>query len=220
MILPTAYQEERELHYLHELEHNLINALIITSHSLPVAEIRKYSRFGSIVFCEEITDPLISCVTNNRLMILKQLFRQLKSKGKTKIGLLFVRRPELSKTTREALTAYQQVFHQQQNPALVIYDCHSSADGCAAYSKLINAIPDIQVIISESDTTATGVYQASLEHQPQPIVIGQGNQLASQILNFTSIDQHLEQMGKAAVELALHQKNSNREQIKFNILWR
>lgn len=220
VILPTSYQAAREEGYLQELEHRLINSLIITSHSLPTEQIIKYQRFGPVIFCENISYPNTNWVGNNRVATLKELFATLQARGLNQLGFLFIRQPGISKSTTEILKAYTEVYQQPVAPEAIVYNCHTVNDGQAACAKLIKANPNLEAVITESDITATGVYQESQREKVSLTIIGQGNHLASQLLHFSSIDQHLDRVGKKAIQLALHPGNSKHEQVNFDIIWR
>ncbi|MEE6647343.1 hypothetical protein PS395_05705 [Limosilactobacillus pontis] len=59
-------------------------------------------------------------------------------------------------------------------------------------TELLATTPNLQVILTESDISAAGARQVA---GPKVVVIGQGNQLLSQLLGFPSIDQHLDTIG-------------------------
>lgn len=86
VILPTNYQQGREINYLQELAHNLFDSLIITSHSLSNKEIAKYGKFGRIVFCEQTDINNASYVTNNRQQTYQRMFKKLTKWNLHKIG--------------------------------------------------------------------------------------------------------------------------------------
>lgn len=217
VILPTAYDPQKEKEYLQELEHNLLNSLIISSHALSADYIAKYHRFGQIVFCEESKVVGTQYVSNNRWDIYCQLFQKLKADGQKCAGLLLIRQPSHSKTSRQLFSAYQTVFGEQ--PQLVVYNCRTTEDGRLAYHRLINRNANLQVLLAESDISATGAYLESQKQGKAITTIGQGNQLVSKILGFTSIDQRLTDIGKQAVHLACGLSKNN-ECVKFKIIWR
>lgn len=109
-IFPTAYSVDSERQYIAELEHRLIDGLIITSHALSYQEIIKADTDRPIVFCETIADPAVRSVNVDRYTTFIKLFQTLKEQGYERIGCLFIRQPQRSITTRETLSAYQQVF--------------------------------------------------------------------------------------------------------------
>lgn len=218
VLMPTNYQTAREQRFLDELEHRLVGSLIVTSHQLPYQEISQYQRFGSLVFCEDLAGNDLKTVRTNRLAIFKQLFERLKDDGNRKIGFLMIRPASQSRSTREAFQAYQAVFGCQPNSNYVRYSCRTFADGRRGMNELLHA--KLDVIFTEGDATAAGAFQELRRTGQQTEVIGQGNQLPSQLLGFTSIDQRFCQMGQAAIDLALHKQDRFSREIKFKIIWR
>lgn len=219
VILPTAYDPQREEKYLHELEHNLLSSLIIASHTLPPEQIASYNRFGRIVFCEETTVKGVSYVSNNRLTVFEDVFRRLKQEYRSQIGILAIRQPALSKTSHQIFAAYQKVFGRRPNSTLVAYNCRTVADGRKAIRVFNHRTTDLQAVFAESDMSATGAYLEGRASNNHVMVIGQGNQLASQLLNFTSIDQRLDELGKQALRLALLTEDA-RAHVNPQIIWR
>lgn len=216
-ILPTAYSPAKERRCLDELEHRLIDSLIVTSHTLPYQEITPYGKKHPIVFCETISDPTVRSVHIDRQAALTELFQTLRHRHLDRIGCLFIRPAKESVTTAETLAAYRQVFGQPLSPDLVRYHCRSFADSQQLTTELLATTPNLQVILTESDISAAGARQVA---GPKVVVIGQGNQLLSQLLGFPSIDQHLPEIGQQAVRLTQQPARPAEKKIKFNIIWR
>lgn len=216
-ILPTAYSPVKERCCLDELEHRLIDSLIITSHTLSYQEITPYGKKHPIVFCETIPDPTARSVHIDRQAVLTELFQTLRHRHLNRIGCLFIRPAKESVTTTETLAAYQQVFGHPLSPDLVRYHCRSFADSQRLTTELLATTPNLQVILTESDISAAGARQVA---GPKVVVIGQGNQVLSQLLGFPSIDQHLDTIGQQAVSLTQPDQPASIEKIKFDIIWR
>lgn len=221
VIMPTAYNAEKEKAYLEELEHNLVGSLIITSHALPIATCNAYSKFGPVVFCKDANDTPDNCITTNRERVYEEVFKKLKHLGKSHIGLLFIRTESESLTTAETLEAYRQVFKANPPKELVRYAGHTFEDGAAAMEEFHDTDSSIQAVLTESDVSAAGAVKYARSHKIPVIVIGQGNQLISKLLNFSSIDQHLTEIGQKAVALATETAYQGKSAtVKFDIHWR
>lgn len=215
-IFTTEYAPAKEEKCLADLEHRMIDSLIVTSHALPAQQINARSAGRPIVFCQTVDDPAIRSVDIDRTTALVDLFQALKDRGQDQIGCLFIRRPAQSVTTTETLAAYQQVFGHKLAPAKVRYHCRTFDDGQRVGQALLAANPGLQVVLTESDVSAAGVVQLA-----SPLsVIGQGNQLFSRLLNFSSIDQHLDEIGRQAVALTQPDQPVTKEKVKFDIIWR
>lgn len=218
VIMPTNYEPAKESQYLSELEHQLVDALIITSHVLPVAQIRSFNKYGPLVFCEN-NNPQDSSliVQTTRQTTSKALFQELRRQHLTTIGFTFIRHPHDSQTTRETLQAYKAVFKQPIPEKMITYGKGFTA-GKAALQQLRQISPDLQVLLTESDITAAGAFEVAKHNRIK--IIGQGNSLLSQLLGFSSIDQHLDLVGNKAVELALGQTDNPHPTINFEVVWR
>lgn len=215
-IFTTEFTPAKEQQCIQALAHRLIGSLIITSHTLPCQQIIAASAGRPVVFCENITDPAVTAVAIDRTTALTALFQSFQKRGKDSIGCLFIRRAEESVTTAETLAAYQQVFGHPLKPSLVRYHCWTFEEGQRAGQSLLNTNPHLQAILTESDVTAAGVAKLV----GSPVVIGQGNQLLSRLLNFSSIDQHLDLIGQQAVALTSRDEQPTKEKVKFDLIWR
>lgn len=220
VIMPTKYDPLKEKFYLEELVHRLVGSMIITSHSLPYQEINQYQKYGNVVFCEDIAEKNVKAVRTNRLETLTSLFQELKNQQLSNIGLLLARPSKDSRTTQETLMAYKQVFGHLPTLEQVAYNCRSYEDGQRGFNKIFESATQLDAILTESDDSAAGAFHmAALQSQPIKI-IGQGNQVLSKVLGFSSIDQHLDKLGQMAIKMALNQTNSISSVIKFKIIWR
>lgn len=221
VIMPTVYDPAKEKRYLEELEHNLVGSLIITSHALPTATCAAYRKFGPIVFCKDANDAPGSCIVTNREQVYRDVFTKLQRLGKTHIGLLFIRTAKESRTTAETLSAYRHIFKTEPPKELVRYAGHTFEDGAAAMEAFYSADSNIQAVLTESDVSAAGAFKNAQAHKLPVIVIGQGNQLISRLLGFSSIDQHLAEIGEKAVNLVLDDdpRESNLL-VNFDVHWR
>lgn len=220
VIMPTNYDPLKERFYLEELVHRLVGSMIITSHSLPYQDINHYQKYGNVVFCEDITEKGVKAVQTNRLETLISLFQELKSQQLSHIGLLLVRPSKDSRTTQETFTAYKRVFGHLPTISQVAYNCRSYEDGQQYFSQIFAKSPNLDAILTESDDSAAGAFHMAALQSQQIKIIGQGNQVLSKVLGFTSIDQHLKNIGQAAVKIALNQATNTSSVIKFKIIWR
>lgn len=220
VIMPTNYDPLRERFYLEKLVHRLVGSIIVSSHSLPYQEINQYQKYGNVVFCEDIADKEVNAVQTNRFQTLVSLFKQLRHDYLTHIGLLLVRPSNDSRTTKETLEAYKHVFGLLPAVNQVVYDCRSYQDGQRGFKQLIAQFSHLDAILTESDDTAAGAFQVADRRHTSIKIIGQGNKILSKVLGFTSIDQHINDLGQAAIKKALNPTNIPSTMINFEIIWR
>lgn len=221
VILPTNYNSKKEQEYLEELEHHLFSSLIVTSHNLSISTFNSYQRFGPIVLFDDRDKTPYRCISTNREQEFCLVFSKLRQAGKNKIGLLFIRDSTQSRTTAEALSAYKKVFNCEPQENLIAYSGFSPQDGYSTIDRFYKQESNIQALLTESDISAAGAIKYVRERDLPITVIGQGDQLLSKLLNFSSIDQHLTEMGQKAVDLAVKESSLKQQiTINFNINWR
>lgn len=207
MILPSNYSEEKEQVYLENLRNKSYDGLIFSSHGLPISEIAPYTAFAPIVCCEKTDNPLISSVYANKEPALIQAFELLKNKKKKHIALLLSRHPSISPTSQQIVNAYQSVYQEPIDSDYILTDIFDYQDGYYCAEKIVSESLPLDSIISNLDDVAAGFKQFFLDNQlTSPFMIGQENQLSSQLINIPTIDYHLETIGYQAFQLiATHQ---------------
>lgn len=202
-LLPTNYDPDIEKHYLDELAAKAWDGMIITSKKSSFDLISSYLKYAPIVCCEDTGSFPISCVSIDREQSFTELFTKLVQQGYHKIGLTVGRTEKESASTGVVLKAYRKVIGALDD-SLIVRNCRTYADGLTA-GNYFATIPDLEVIVTNGDDVAAGI----LHHvsSTKVKIIGEENLLSSQLLNFSTIDHHLDKCGEAAFDLLL--KNPN-----------
>ncbi|QHM53303.1 Catabolite control protein B (plasmid) [Pediococcus acidilactici] len=143
----------------------------------------------------------IKSVYNDRLQTFTKLFEKLKDVGQTHIGLILARPASHSHSTKEVLAAYDEVFGETISSNVVRYHGKTFADGIWEAKQLVQIDNHLQVVLTEGDTTAAGAYSEYQKSGLDVTVIGQENELPSKLLGFSTIDYHLEEVGRQSVAL-------------------
>ncbi|MTD40137.1 LacI family DNA-binding transcriptional regulator [Erwinia sp. CPCC 100877] len=201
-LLPTNYDPTIEKRYLDELAAQAWDGMIITSKKLSFETISHYLKYAPIVCCEDTGSYPISCVAIDRKRSYHELFTVLKEKGYRNIGLIVGRAAKDSASTSIVLNTYRAVIGRKDD-TLIVRNCRTFEDGVKA-GAYFAAIKSLDVIVTNGDDVAAGVLQNEALNQIE--VIGEENLLPSRLLNFSTVDHHLDQCGEVAFHLLFETK--------------
>ena len=203
MLLPSNYDEKKELYYLEQLRRKEYEGLIITSHGLPLKKLAAYNKYGPIVCCEDPEQLSLAAVFTDRLAVFVQMFQWLHAQKIQSITCMFYRNAQASATTRLTLAAYQKVYQQELAQDFILTNIR---DASSAYQAVKKVNPQTQYIFTNNDSNAIAVRQYYLDHQKAlPGIIGQGHEISSFLANLPTIDYHLSELGRQAFQLVCAQ---------------
>ena len=212
VILPSAYEEKRERGYLEQLRSRAFDGLIFTSHGLPLETLAKYQKYGPIVCCEKPYGVNISAVYSERSIALNSSLKWLRDNKYKQIGFFLSREEKISATSKETLGAYRTIFNQEPESDRVKTGVATYEDGYQKAKEWHEEGVTIEVIFSNGDDIVAGARQFYLDHQlKMPYLVGQENQLSSQLMSISTIDYQFLEIGKKAFELVL--KENGVEQV-------
>ncbi|KRL68173.1 LacI family DNA-binding transcriptional regulator [Companilactobacillus versmoldensis] len=204
LILLSNYEQDKELEFLEQLRRRAFDALIFTSHGLPLTKISKYLRYGQIVCCQDPGEVQIPAAYTQRYETYVEAFKWVKERGYSRIGLMQNRDYHVSATSEKTIAAYSAVFSKMPDPQMIVNEVMTYQDGYQAgkYYHQLKQQPDF--VFCNSDDIATGFRQFYLDQKlSAPDFMGQEHQLPSQLLNFSTIDHQILKVGHAAMELAI-----------------
>jgi DNA-binding LacI/PurR family transcriptional regulator len=202
MLLPSQYDQAIEADYLEQLRMKAYDALIFTSHALPLAEILPYTQAGVVVVCHDPGSVSINAAFTDRGETYVEGCRWLQNHGAQRIGMFLPRIAKRSATSQAMLKAYQQVFGHLLPAKRQVLDVMNNADGYQAAQQL--EAQQVDAIFSNGDDIAAGAVQYYREHHlTVPLMVGQENQLSSQLLDIPTIDHHFRVVGELALRLAV-----------------
>ncbi|MQS52086.1 LacI family DNA-binding transcriptional regulator [Companilactobacillus mishanensis] len=211
VVLPSAYDKDKEAEFLEQLRRKAFDALIFTSHGLPLKEIAKYQKYGPIVCCQYPGDVDISAAYSERIDTYVKAFEWVRDHNFERIGILQNRDYHVSATSEMTIKAYQQVFNKMPESDLIVTDVTTYGDGHNAAKYYVKNELDPDYVFCNSDDIAVGFKDYYLENNLQvPEFMGQENQLSSKILNFSTIDHQFEKVGASSFDLAI---SGDRKQI-------
>ena len=220
-VLPTKYNNDKEIEYLSMLKNKLLDGIIITSRTNNWESIIPYTNYGSVVSCEYTNHPEIGCSYIDRYASYLEAFQYLKDKGHAKVAFTTVRGME-SMSTRQLISAYKEVFGELQSE-FYLSDCSSFEDGYNAGKKLLSQKTRPTAIYANGDEVAGGMYQYAQSinmRVPEDIaILGQENQPIGIGMGISSIDHQLIKVGEQAFDLVIN-KSRQKVQIPYRIIER
>ncbi|MGX7245577.1 LacI family DNA-binding transcriptional regulator [Enterococcus quebecensis] len=207
-LLPTNYNPTVEKQYLDDLAAKAWDGMIITSKKISFERIEGYLKYAPIVCCEDTGSFSIPCISIKREQSYIDLFTRLKKQGYQHIGLTVGRTENESASTDLVLKTYKKILGVLDE-SMVFRNCYLYEDGVQA-GRYFSTIKKLEVIVTNGDDVAAGILQHLSKDQVK--VIGEENLLSSTLLNFSTIDHHLDHCGEAAFQLLL------RKEIKTEIM--
>jgi len=220
-VLPTKYNNDKEIEYLSMLKNKLLDGIIITSRTNNWESIIPYTNYGSVVSCEYTNHPEIGCSYIDRYASYLDAFQYLKDKGHAKVAFTTVRGME-SMSTRQLISAYKEVFGELQSE-FYLSDCSSFEDGYNAGKKLLNQKTRPTAIYANGDEVAGGMYQYAQSinmRVPDDIaILGQENQPIGVGMGISSVDHQLIKVGEQAFDLVIN-KSRQKIQTPYRIIER
>lgn len=203
VMLQSKYNADLELTYLEQLHRKAFDALIFTSHELPLTKLMAYQKYGAVVCCEDPGDVAIAAAFSQREPAYLRAFHWIKNQGYRDIAVMLSRPDGVSATSHLTLQTYQSVFGHPPVPELVVTGVTTYEDGYQAAATLATRHRQPDFLFSNGDDIVAGMRQYYLDQRlAVPPLMGQENQLSGQLLNITTIDHHLQRVGQAAFNLA------------------
>lgn len=201
-LLQSKYDAQLEVKYLEQLHQKTYDGLIFTSHGISLKQLAHYQKYGPVVCCEDPGNIALSAAYASRKETYLQAFNLLKRQGYQRIGVTLSRDYALSATSQQTLNCYQEVFKQMPASELLLTNITTYQEAYQGAHKFLQLEESPDFIFTNGDDIAAGVRQCYLDSSlPVPPLMGQENQLASQLLNISTIDHHFRQVGATAFSL-------------------
>lgn len=196
-LLPTHYNPKVERKYLDEFAAKGFDALIVTSRANPLEILLPYLSYGRIIFCENISSLSDGCVFIDRKQAISEVFTELRKKGISRLGVTLGRSAKLSSNSKITVQLAKEYFTEftEEN---IFWDCLTTEDGIMAAEFFQEQ--GCEAIFTNGDIVAAGIKQTA---KTDAFLIGRDNLLISEVLQFSTIDFHLQQCGKTAFDLAI-----------------
>jgi len=206
ILLPSNYNVKSEIKYLEMLKHQAFDGLIFTSRAIPLKKILEYKEYGSITCCEDTLDYPISCAYTNREDSFVNAFKLAKKLNFSHIGVTISRNEFSSQSARLTMDSYEKVFGEEISEDYLYRNTQYLEDGMKATESFVKIDPKLEMIFANGDQVAAGaIHQLNKMHLNIP-VIGQENMDYSYLLNFSTIDHKLSEIGENAFKLLFQKK--------------
>lgn len=214
ILCQSNYLPEEELKVLEMLRHKEIDGVIIVSTALQPEVIEEYTVYGPVVTCQDSGERRYSSVYIEHYAAFRQGLEYLTGKGYRSIGYCEGRQNGSSASIRQ--TAYHQFIAEHGLPfeeEWMIYDCTTEEDGAAAAQSLLKMAARPEAMIITGDHVAAGLIiearKAGLSIPGDLAVLSFDNQPIGRLLEITTIDNHLYEMGAAAFRIIHEQIHSD-----------
>ena len=223
LLCQTNYNKKEEMKSLHMLKTKQLDGLIICSRANDWETIEPYASYGTIIACEDNDISNISSVYTNHSAAFQLGMDYLIEKGYKKIGYCTGRK--LGPSSQKRFDVYKQQLQsidEEVNEEWIFTECFTLEDGVKVAHKLKEMQDLPEALIVAGDEVAIGVMteveKLGIQVPEDLAIIGFDNQPISQVLQLTTIDQNLKEIGKTAFEM-LHRKvnDESSEQEKLEI---
>lgn len=216
VLFQTGYALERELEALQMLKQKQIDALIICSRTSDLSLIEQHTQYGSVVLCEDIESEWLSTTYINHYAIFHHALEYLYNKGHRKIGYSIGRRSGTNSRMREkSYEEFHQAHHLSYNPEYIIDQCLYVEDGERVMNKLNQMTNPPTAMLVTGDQVAAGIMISCQKRGisiPEDLaIIGFNNESITQVMNMTTIEIPLIDMGKNLFQQVIDEKISHKE---------
>ncbi|AEI41102.1 LacI family DNA-binding transcriptional regulator [Paenibacillus mucilaginosus] len=209
LLCQTNYEAGEERRYLQMLRTKQVDGLILCSHELPWAEIAAYAADGLLVACEPVRQEGISCVYTHHYEAFLTGMRYLIRRGHRNIGFCIGRRD--SESSRQRYAAYadaMQEIGRPVQPEWIFEGCTDLRDGMRVMDRIAAMESRPSALLVTGDEAAAGVLarsrQLGIAIPGELAIVGFDNQPISEALQLTTIDQHLQEIGRQAFGAFYH----------------
>ncbi|MFC6177240.1 LacI family DNA-binding transcriptional regulator [Companilactobacillus huachuanensis] len=197
-LLPSDYSSKNEIKYLEMLKHQSFDGLIFTSRTISFEKIMEYQQYGTITCCEDTFDYPISCAYTNREESYTKVFDLLRRLKFDHIGVTLSRSEKYSQSTKQTKGSFEKVFGQEIAAKDLYMGVQGFTGGIKAAQYFVERDPKIQVIFANSDQVAAGLLSQLHKMDLDIPVIGQEDLDYSRLMNFSTIDHKLTEIGEYA----------------------
>ncbi|MDQ0233314.1 LacI family DNA-binding transcriptional regulator [Metabacillus malikii] len=216
VLFQTDYKECRELGALRMLKQKQIDSLIICSRSSDWSTIEEYLPYGSIVLCEDVKDRQVSSTYVNHYKIFYNALEYLYKKGHQRIGYVIARKSGTNSQYREkAYRDFHTKYQLSYQPDYIIDECLYFEDGEKAINRLKKMKTPPTALLVTSDQVAAGIVVSCQTHgisiPNQLSIIGFDNQPIAKMMNITTIEIPLLEMGRSLFLQAVQSDLTNKE---------
>jgi DNA-binding LacI/PurR family transcriptional regulator len=226
VLFQTNYVESRELEALKMLKQKQIDALIICSRTCNWETIEAYLPFGPIIFCEDTRGKKVSSIFVDHYKNFLYALDYLYHKGHQKIGYCIGRKSGANSKSRElAYKNFVERNHLQFHPTYIFDHCLNFEDGEQVLARIKQMNNPPTALLVTSDEVAAGIVtcaQSLAVSIPEDLaLIGFNNQPIAKMMNITTIEIPLEDIGrKLFLQGMIHSEEILHQEIPVKLIER
>ncbi|KMN43325.1 LacI family DNA-binding transcriptional regulator [Bacillus sp. LK2] len=223
LLCQTNYSKKEEMKSLHMLKTKQLDGLIICSRANDWETIEPYASYGTIIACEDNDIPNISSVYTNHSAAFQLGMNYLIEKSYKKIGYCTGRK--LGPSSQKRFDVYKQQLQSIDGEVIeewIFTECFTLEDGVRVAHRLKEMKSRPEALIVAGDEVAIGIMteveKLGIKVPEDLAIIGFDNQPISQVLQLTTIDQNLKEIGKTAFEMFYRQvsdESSKQEKVEI-----
>lgn len=226
ILCQSNYAPGEELKVLEMLRNKEIDGVVIVSTALQPEVIEEYTDYGPIVVCQNSGERRFSSVFIEQYAVFWHGLQYLCGKGYRKIGYCEGRQNGSSALIRQSafrtfLAEYNLPFREEW----MVFDCMMEENGAAVALSLLEMQDRPEALIITGDHVAAGLVIEARKHGlriPEDLaVIGFDNQPIGRLLDITTIDNRLYDIGAAAFRIIYEQiSTGNRQPVSRQLEYR
>ncbi|MBM7650987.1 LacI family DNA-binding transcriptional regulator [Neobacillus cucumis] len=209
VLFQTNYEKAKELEALKMLKQKQIDALIICSRISDWSLIKEYLVYGPIILCEDTRGRNVSSTFVDHYQGFMTALEYLYHKGHRKIGYCIYR--STGTNSKNRALAYLHFIEKYQlpfDPKYIISDCFRFEDGKKVVD-LIQQMPNPpSALLVTSDEVAAGIVTSAQNRNisiPNDLaIIGFNNQPIAEMMNITTIEIPLMEIGRKLFLQGIH----------------
>lgn len=216
VLFQTEYAEAKEIEALEMLKQKQIDSLIFCSRKCDLSIIEDHLQYGRIVVCENTENQTIASSFVDHYQIFSYALEYLYNKGHKRIGYSIGRKKGTSSYYRE--NAYKDFLTKYNLP----YNQEYIMDGCLYFEdgeKILRKIKKMKnpptAYLVTSDHVAAGMLiccqQEGIKVPEELSIIGIGNDDIAKLMNITTINIPLIELGMSLFHQALQEDNRSIE---------
>ncbi|WP_342046447.1 LacI family DNA-binding transcriptional regulator [Bacillus sp. OTU530] len=225
IIFQTNYEEDREIEALDMLKHKLIDAVIICSRICDWSILKEYVPYGPIVLCEDTKEQEVSSTFVDHYKSFSVALEYLYNKGHKKIGYCIGRTSGTNSKRREqAYKDFLKKHNEPFQPHYIFDQCLYFEDGEQVVQRIKQMSDPPSALLVTSDQVAAGIVTCcqnqNISIPDELALIGFDNEPIAKMMNITTIEIPLVEMGQKLFLQAIHDKSVSHEEISVNLIER
>lgn len=225
VLIQTNYVRSREIEALRMLKQKQVDALIICSRICEWSKIEEYLPYGPIVFCEDTKGKEASSTFidhyKNFSFALEYLYRE----GHQKIGYCIGRKTGPSSKARGlAYKDFNEKYKLPFRSEYIFDDCLYFEDGEQVIEQIKQMVNPPSALLVTGDQVAAGIVtcaqQQNISIPNELAIIGFDNQPIAKMMNITTIEIPLVEIGRKLFNQAVNNEKVTYEEIPVHLIVR